>query len=331
MNILFIHNDLRSFIRIDLEILESRHTVRVIQFTPGKKYISEIADGIKWCDLVFGWWASWHMWLPIIYAKRSNKPVIVVGGDYDVIYEKQFRSRSRLFKDRLRKLLGYYLFPRIDQFITFSEYSRMRTLKLPYVIPQRISRIYCGLPDIAVGSSYKKDNLILSVGTIHQYDIYRKGYATFVKSATYLPNYQFQLIGSWKDDGINLLRNLNEENVSYPGYLSDKDLYEAMNSARVYVQVSHHEGFGMALAEAMLFQCIPIVTDRGSIPEVVGDCGLYVPYGDPHKTAIAIQEACQENRGLGVKARERILSQFPVENRRSQLLEIIEKTYTSSR
>ena len=331
MNILFIHNGFRSFIQADLEILQSQHQVRVIKFAPGKKYLSEIAANIQWCDLVFGWWASWHMLFPVICAQRNRKPIIVVGGDYDVIYEKQFRSRNRLFMDKLRKLLGYYLFPKIDQYITFSEYSKIQALKLPYIIPERLSRIYCGLPDIATNKYQKKDNLILSVGTIHQYDIYRKGYATFVKSATYLPEYQFELIGPWKDGGIDLLRNWNNKNILYPGYLSNKDLYQAMSDAKVYVQVSLHEGFGMALAEAMLFQCVPVVTDRGAIPEVVGDCGLYVPYGDVQKTAIAIEQASKHGRELGAKARARILSQFPAENRRNQLLDIVEKTYSGLR
>ena len=111
MNIFFIHNGLRSFVRADLEILKSQHTIMVSEFSRGPQYISEISQGVKWCDLIFGWWASWHMLLPIMYARRYRKPVIVVGGDYDVIYEKQFRSRNRLFMDKIRKLLGYYLFP----------------------------------------------------------------------------------------------------------------------------------------------------------------------------------------------------------------------------
>ena len=329
MKILFIHNALSTFVRADLDILRSQHTVKVIDFLPGKSYMSGVIQGTKWCDLVFGWWASWHMLYPSLYAQRYKKPVVVVGGDYDVIFERQFRSRRRIFLDNIRKMLGYFIFPKIDYYITFSEYSRKQVLKLPYVIPDRVSRIYLGLPDIAAGKENIKKNLVLSVGTINQYDIYRKGYATFVKSAAYLPKYRFQLVGSWKDDSVELLRNWNDKNVSYPGYLPKRDLYQSMSDAKVYVQVSHHEGFGMALAEAMLFQCAPVITDRGSIPEVVGDCGLYVPYGDSRKTANSIQEACEQSWKLGAKARERILSKFPIKYRKSQLLDILEKTYSN--
>jgi glycosyltransferase involved in cell wall biosynthesis len=299
-------------------------------FRPTPGYFREVFQGVSWCDMVFGWWASWHMLEPIVYAKNFHKPVIVVGGDYDVIYEKQFRSSKRIFTDKFRKLLGYYIFPKIDQYITFSDFSKRQALKLPYVNPQRVCRIYCGLPDLAVNRNYNKGNLVISVGAINSYDIYRKGYATFVKSAALLPNFKFQMIGSLKDDSIELLRGWNKTNVVYPGYLPDKDLYQVMSDAKVYVQVSHHEGFGMALAEAMLFRCIPVVTNRGSIPEVVGDCGYYVPYGDPQKTADAIKEACEQSCDLGAKARERILSLFPMVNRKNQLFDIVEKTYSES-
>lgn len=283
-----------------------------------------------WCDLIFGWWATWHMLYPIVCSMRLGKPVVVVGGDYDIIFERQFRSRRRLFADRLRRYLGYFIFPRIDSYITFSEYSRNQALKLPYIIPERVKRIYCGLPDIAAGRENTKDDLVLTVGIIHKYDIFRKGYGTFVKSAQYLPEYKFKMIGSWEDDGVELLRSLNNKNVSYPGYLSDDELYKTMSDAKVYVQVSSHEGFGMALAEAMLFQCAPVITNRGSIPEVVGDCGLYVPYGDPQKTALAIQEASERQNEMGAKARSRILSLFPIENRKNQLLATIEEIYSNS-
>lgn len=330
MNILFIHNGLKSFVRSDLNILRASHNVREVKFTPGRGYLSEIADGVMWCDLVFGWWATWHMLYPVVCSTKLGKPVVVIGGDYDIIFERQFRSRRRLLADRLRRYLGYYIFPRIDSYITFSDYSRNQALKLPYIIPERVERIYCGLPDIAAGRENIKDDLILTVGIIHKYDIFRKGYGTFVRSARYLPKYKFSMIGSWEDDGVELLRSLNNENVSYLGYLSDEELYKAMGDAKVYVQVSSHEGFGMALAEAMLFQCAPVITNRGSIPEVVGDCGLYVPYGDPQKTALAIQEALERHSEMGVRARERILSHFPIEHRKNQLLRVIEEMRSRS-
>ena len=91
--------------------------------------------------------------------------------------------------------------------------------------------------------------------------------------------------------------------------------------AKVYVQVSAHEGFGCSLAEAMLCECVPVVTNKGAIPEVVGDTGFYVPYGDLKATAEAIKEALKSDRGK--EARERIKRMFPVEKREEKLVSLI--------
>ena len=76
------------------------------------------------------------------------------------------------------------------------------------------------------------------------------------------------------------------------------------------------------MAEGMLCGCVPVVTDRGAIPEVVGDTGFYVPYGDPEATAEAIKEALNSNKGK--QARERIKKMFPIERRERELISEIE-------
>lgn len=327
MKILFLHNDLRSFVKADLEILQSEHDVRVIDFRNKKRYIQEVIQGVEWCDIVFGWWATWHILLPTILAKKQKKPVIIVGGDYDIIFRDKNKSIGRMIRDRLRKALGYYLFPRIDCFIVNSDFSKAQALKLSYINPNRVLRIYHGLPDISANKPRIKTNQVLTVGTVSRYELFRKGLATFVKSAGYLPEYCFKMVGPWKDDAVDLLKSWNHDNTIYTGFLSENDLFQSMGESKVYVQVSHHEGFGMALAEAMLFECVPVVTNLGAIPEVVGDCGIYVPYDDPQKTAEGIQEAYARSEELGPKARERVLTLFPIENRKKQILRALDSEF----
>ena len=324
-NILFVHKDLKSFVKADLKILESAHNVRVVKFSWSIGFIKDVISGISWCDLVFGWWASWHMLLPVFLANKYKKPIIIVGGDYDVIYEKQFRTRIRIIKDNFRKIISKYLFGRISVFLTFSKFSLKKTLDLHYVNSEKVQMLYIGIPNIEKISQDKKEELVITVGEIDQYNIYRKGYETFVKSALNLPNINFKFIGEWKDHSIDQLRDWNNNNVEYLGNISTKELYETMALAKVYVQVSHHEGFGLALAEAMLFECFPVITERGAIPEVVGDCGYYVPFGDVEATTKAILDALDADPALGKLNRKQVLSNFPLENRRKGLLKVVEK------
>jgi len=91
--------------------------------------------------------------------------------------------------------------------------------------------------------------------------------------------------------------------------------------AKVYCQLSAHESFGVALAEAMSCCCVPVVTRRYALPEVVGDAGFYVPYNDPKATAEAIRKALKSNKGR--KARERIKKYFSIKTREKRLIEEI--------
>lgn len=55
---------------------------------------------------------------------------------------------------------------------------------------------------------------------------------------------------------------------------SDHDVARLMAGAAAFCLPSLMEGFGMAVAEAMACGAPPVVSDRGSLPEVVGDAGI---------------------------------------------------------
>lgn len=65
------------------------------------------------------------------------------------------------------------------------------------------------------------------------------------------------------------------EHVHFTGYATDEDLVALLNSAAALVFPSLWEGFGLPAVEAM--QCgVPVLASRrGSLPEVVGDAGLF--------------------------------------------------------
>ena len=130
-------------------------------------------------------------------------------------------------------------------------------------------------------------------------------------------------MGAWTDGAADELRALAPPNVQLTNRLSDEELDDLFRRASVYVQASRHEGFGMGVAEAMLAGCIPVVTDAGALPEVVGDAGVVV---GPEPEAIA--EGVQRALGLGPEARaaarERIATRFPLQVRRDGLLGLVD-------
>ena len=61
--------------------------------------------------------------------------------------------------------------------------------------------------------------------------------------------------------------------------------------ASVYVQASRHEGFGLAVAEAMLAGCVPVVMDVTAMPEVVDGAGVLISSQEPEAVAAGMREA----------------------------------------
>lgn len=76
------------------------------------------------------------------------------------------------------------------------------------------------------------------------------------------------------------------QHVGYVDPLNRRQLYEG---ARCLVQPSFEEGFGIPVLEAMTLGVPVIATDRGALPEVVGDAGPIVSADDPDALASAIE------------------------------------------
>jgi glycosyltransferase involved in cell wall biosynthesis len=94
----------------------------------------------------------------------------------------------------------------------------------------------------------------------------------------------------------------------FTGYLADEELVELYNGAWALVFPSLCEGFGLPAVEAMACG-IPVVASRvGSLPEVIGDAGLYFSPLDVDDMAAAIGRMLQDEglrRQLAARAGKR--------------------------
>jgi glycosyltransferase involved in cell wall biosynthesis len=89
--------------------------------------------------------------------------------------------------------------------------------------------------------------------------------------------------------------------------LSDDQLASVMTSATALCAPSSHEGFGLTVLEAMAAGVPVVVSDRGSLPEVVGDAGVVVSPTAPAVAAAlrGIIDDPQRASSLGQAARRR--------------------------
>jgi glycosyltransferase involved in cell wall biosynthesis len=194
-------------------------------------------------------------------------------------------------------------------------------LVLQFARPKAMRVIHNGIDTEKFRPQGTKEDIILTVAGISEENCLYKRLDVFVKSARSLPHYRFVLVGDHIDGTVQRLKAMAPSNVEFPGHLSDQNLLRMYQKARVYVQVSHEEAFGFAVAEAMACECIPVVVRRGALPEVVGDTGHYAPYADPLGTARTIMHAVAE--GDGSAARKRIQQMFNIKRRELELVDAL--------
>lgn len=78
------------------------------------------------------------------------------------------------------------------------------------------------------------------------------------------------------------------------GRLEEEELLRLFQGARLFVYPSLAEGFGLPPLEAMACGVPTVVSDRSSLPEVVGDGGLKIDALDPRAWAEAIRGVLHE-------------------------------------
>lgn len=185
------------------------------------------------------------------------------------------------------------------QVLTPSEFSRGQVLDaygvradrvhtVPYGVDLDVFRpgLTGGRSRVATATGVQEPRYVLFVGTLHP----RKNIAAVRRSVARLARRGFpQLLvlatadAPDRDDSSELRRRAEAELPSAPGRIvtipagEDAKLAALMAGADAVCQPSFSEGFGLTALEAMACGAPVIVSDRGSLPEVVDGGGLIVP------------------------------------------------------
>ena len=170
-------------------------------------------------------------------------------------------------------------------------------------------------------------NKILTISNIDNTYYRRKGLDTFIKAAIDLPHYNFIIVGKNSGDGTSeIIKNSSPPNLKYLGYIDNKSLVQILNETKVYCQLSRQEGFGVALGEAMLMGCMPVVSAKGSIPEVAGPDAFYInEKRNPEMVAALINKAMSRNDKLADIYVERVKKLFHPIIRKKKIISLIDK------
>lgn len=334
IRILFIRPVISPFIQKDLDLLEKHFNVKVIDVEEGVLTrrnvrgtliaLLNITEGILRTDVSFAWFIDAHAFLAVLLSIIFRKKSIVVTGGWDVANEPDIDYGVMRFPESRPAKTTRFVLKHGDMILPFSNYAAEEVLNINQSASLKALPLACDTEKFVPGG--QKERLVLTVCTVMESNITRKGLKAFIESARYLPKARFVLVGSHVDNAINYLKAIAPPNVEFTGHVPEDELIKWYQRAKVYCQLSYQEGEGAggALGEAMSCECIPVVSEKAiALRETVDACGLYVPYGDIDATVAAIKKALDSPPEAGREPRNRMISFFSMEKREKELSIVI--------
>jgi len=325
MKILFIHQYLATFVKKDLEILKEEHEVREVVFK-GKLAPLKVLRNIIWCDTAFCWFGKLNALFAVLFGKMFGKKIIVVAGDDDVTSAIVNGRHYGLCAHPLKKYFAYFIFSMADLILPVSEFSYNETIDNAKADPKKVKTIPHGFDFeyFKKQGGVMKMPMVATIAGINSENYHIKGLSLFVETARKLPEVEFIIIGPVFDAKVaRRLLNGAPPNLKHIGPRFGRDMVDLLSSVLVYVQASEFESFCCAVAEAMLCECVPVVSKNAALPEVVGSAGLYLDRLSSDELAEKIRDAFNHPE-LGKIARKRILEHFPLSKRREGLLKAVD-------
>ncbi len=332
IRILFVRPSKSSFIQEDLKLLRKHFNVRVVDFVlsirkkPKEtlKTMFNMLAGVLWADITFSWFADTHAFWAVRLSKIFRKKSIAVVGGYEVAKVPEI-GYGALLNPRSTRIVKYVL-ENADRVLTVDNSLKKDAIKNLSVAGKNIQTVPTGYDYEKFKPEGEKENLVLTVSVGDSWERIRlKGLDTFVKSAEFLSDVRFLVIGI-QGGALKKLQDFASPNVEFLGSLLQDELIPYYQRAKVYCQLSMREGLPNAVCETMLCECVPVGTDVQGVRTAIGDAGFYVPYGDVEATVEAIKKALKSDNGKA--ARERIQKMFPIERREKELLRIIANEIT---
>ncbi|MFQ5885078.1 MAG: glycosyltransferase family 4 protein [Thermoplasmata archaeon] len=318
IRILLVYRSYSSFVKNDYDVLAKHFSVERFHWR-GKRDLPGLVRAVKNSDITLSWFASDHAAVTVFFSRLFGKPsfVVVGGGDVAGVPEMGYGAFAQ---SRLKQGLSRYSLENADMLFPVSDFTKDEIFERAK--PKRTEVIYNGIDIETFKPARDKENLIATISRVTEQAVALKGLETFVRASMHFPDFEFVIIGETERPAVDELKQMNPDIIA-TGHIDHTEIIEWLQRALVYCQLSYREAFGMGVAEAMACGCIPVVTARGALPEVVGNSGFHVPYGDEKATAEAIRRALESPERVGMKARQRIVEMFSMRRREQQLVRAI--------
>lgn len=344
--ILYFHNGLSSFVKKDIEIIEKEFELIIFHFdvTNKKKvplfFIKQllfILLNIFKSNTYITQFGGYHSVLPCLIGKLFRKKSIIILGGTDCVSFPSIRY-GNFYKKGLKiattiSLKNASLLLPVDETLVNYKYNYqsndypfqgykyfIKNIKTPYRV------IYNGYDADKWRCLIKKEpNSFVTVGANlgSRFGFELKGIDLIFKIAPLFPACKFYIVGG------HLIKNIQvPSNIILLDPIPNTKLAEFISSKQFYLQLSMSEGFPNALCEAMLCECIPIVSAVGAMPKIVGDTGFVLGIKSEQELQKIIQLALKTVSTIDTKkVRNRISTRFTLKNRKEILNQTIKNQF----
>jgi hypothetical protein len=292
-------------------------------------YPGSITPGFAWScvraaarnDVVYAFFASEHALVPALVFKATGRRFLLVpaGYDYANVPERGYGLAAR-GRGWLPKLLGRLC----DESLPISRQTMWEFLALVPSAAPRTMLGYLGVEAAAWSDpGIERDHdVVVTLGYIDDEAWSRKGIDRFVAAAAADPGRRYVLAGRITPEVAARIDEIAPANLERPGRLDHEELRNLFWGAGVYAQLSWHETFGVAMAEAMLCGCIPVLRDSMALHEVAGPWAVTVGVGEPDAAAVARAAACSRTFDR-VAMRDDIADRFSLARRETVLAQAV--------
>lgn len=346
--LIYIYPAKSSFINSDIAFLSKKYSVKTqdldwknplklpINFALQKLFLLYHFFGAKAILISF---AGYFSLLPVLFGKVFRKKVLIILNGTECISFPAYNYgslRKKVLRFFVKKSQQYAtkLLPvdasLITQKHTFDDsviqknqgfLSFFPNIKTPFsVIPNGF--------DIDFWKAERNmvvPNSVITVASISSENMLRfKGIDLLIELAKRQPAIQFTIVGFSEE---MIAKTSVPKNVTIYNFVSLEKLKELYAKHQFYFQLSVNEGFGCALAESMLCGCIPIVSNSGALPNLVGKNGYIVNKKNINELESVFLKATElseeEKKERSKNAQNHVKDNFSISNREQLILQEI--------
>jgi len=239
--------------------------------------------------LYFIWWWTYAIF-PVLKAKRLRLKSIITGtfnlarhipgADY---YSRPFYQRF-LIKISARLTNMNIMVSKYELDKMKEEITNKNVCYSPHVLD---------IDSYKITKKLKRDKNIFTVAWMGNKNARRKCIPEIIRTAAILKdwgiNIPFLIAGKIEDDASFLKELVDElgvsDLVSFLGPIDEKTKLDLFHTCGIYLQPTLFEGFGVAIAEALLCGAPVITSDAGAVNEVTNGNCTYVNSKNPEEIA----------------------------------------------